>query len=90
MCLYKCKNIKKETLFLQEIPDFQCENRVYSFLTYLYKLNGEGISSFIKNNIDINKHYLVKELGALYKLKNIDIDSKAKKEIKIHDKTKYI
>ena len=26
------------------------------------------------NNIDTDKHYLVKELGALYKLKNIDTD----------------
>ena len=64
--LYKIP-YKKENYYI-ELPNFDKVNKVSN------KQNELNRVMIDYNNIDVNKHYLVKELGALYKLKNIDTD----------------
>lgn len=64
--LYKT-HYKKEKYTI-ELPDFK---KVKEITNKRKELN-RVMDNY--NNIDKNNHYLVKELGALYKLKNIDTD----------------
>ena len=64
--LYKIP-YKKESYYI-ELPNFDKVKEISTINNELSRVMTDY------NNIDINKHYLVKELGALYKLKNIDTD----------------